>query len=105
MNNMDQAREWSTKAARQATRTVERASHTDPARTVHAVSQTFESSVAHGPTNATWRSLFMTLAGASLVSSLGLAIVGRKHQALLVGQWTPSLLIFALWGQTVKEQR
>jgi hypothetical protein len=45
---------------------------------------------------------FLWLAGASIATSLGLKIAGRKHDALFVGQWAPTFLILGLYNKLVK---
>ncbi len=46
--------------------------------------------------------LFMWAAGASIAVSLALKMQKRNHEALFVGQWAPTLLIFGLYNKMVK---
>lgn len=46
--------------------------------------------------------LFLWAAGASIVASLYLNSMDRKHDALFVGQWAPTLLILGLYNKLVK---
>lgn len=46
---------------------------------------------------------FLTLAGASIVGSLGLFIAGRERAAIFVGEWAPTFLILGLYNKLVKE--
>ena len=45
---------------------------------------------------------FLWAAGASIMGSLTLHILGRKHDAQFVGQWAPTLLILGLYNKIVK---
>ena len=45
---------------------------------------------------------FLWAAGASILGSLTLQILGRKHDAQFVGQWAPTLLILGLYNKIVK---
>ena len=45
---------------------------------------------------------FLWLAGASIAGSLTLKIMGRRHDALFVGQWAPTFLILGLYNKIVK---
>lgn len=46
--------------------------------------------------------LFLWAAGASIVGSLYLHSMDRKHDALFVGQWAPTFLILGLYNKIVK---
>lgn len=46
--------------------------------------------------------LFLWAAGGSMLCSLGLHMMGRKHDAILVGCWAPTLLILGLYNKIVK---
>ncbi len=46
--------------------------------------------------------LFLWAAGGSILLSLGLHVAGRRHDALLVGQWVPTFLILGLYNKLVK---
>ena len=45
---------------------------------------------------------FLWAAGASIATSLTLKVMGRKHDALFVGQWAPTFLILGLYNKLVK---
>ena len=45
---------------------------------------------------------FLWAAGASIVASLILKSQKRDHEALFVGNWVPTLLIFGLYNKMVK---
>src|SRR3954463_13862311 len=52
---------------------------------------------------ATLRSdLFLWAAGGSIATSLTLKIMGRRHDALFVGQWAPTFLLLGLYSKLVK---
>ncbi|MBV9402867.1 MAG: hypothetical protein JO018_03965 [Candidatus Eremiobacteraeota bacterium] len=74
------------------------------ASAAQSVSNPLEYGVAKEPVNSTWRTVLLGLAGASIVGSLLFQLMGRKHEALFVGEWAPTFLIIALWGQLVKAQ-
>jgi hypothetical protein len=57
----------------------------------------------HRSANALWRSFFIAAAGTAAFASLGMLLVGKKHESLFVGQWVPTLLVAALWGQVIKD--
>jgi len=49
--------------------------------------------------------VWLWLAGASIVASLGLQLMGSKkirQHSLFVGQWAPTLLILGLYNKVVK---
>ena len=48
--------------------------------------------------STTW----LSLAGASLVGSLGLKLLGRSHLSLFVGQLAPTFLIAGLYNKLTK---
>jgi hypothetical protein len=74
------------------------------ARKVRDTSEQVEHAVGkHRSANAVWRSFFMATAGAAAFLSISMLASGRKHESLFIGQWVPTLLITALWGQVVKE--
>lgn len=79
-----------------------KAATTPAGQTARQVTEQVEKVVADRPVNAVWRAAFVGASAAALVASLGLAAAKRKHEALFVGQWVPTLLITALWGQTVR---
>lgn len=45
---------------------------------------------------------FLWAAGASIVGSLTLKMMGRSHDAMFVGQWAPTFLILGLYNKLVK---
>jgi hypothetical protein len=53
-------------------------------------------------TSALPSTTWLTLAGASLVASLGLKLLGRQHLSLFVGQLTPTLLVLGLYNKLTK---
>lgn len=42
------------------------------------------------------------MALASIGLSLSLKLAGRKHDALVVGQWAPTFLLFGIYNNLVK---
>lgn len=46
---------------------------------------------------------FLWLAYGAIAVSLGLRLMGRKHDALFVGQWAPTFLIHGLYVKLVKQ--
>jgi hypothetical protein len=46
---------------------------------------------------------FLWAAMGSIAASLALKIVGRDKDALFVGQWAPTFLIFGLYNKLVKQ--
>jgi len=46
--------------------------------------------------------LFLWAAGASILTSLTLKILGRRHDALFVGQWTAPFLLLGIYNKIVK---
>lgn len=45
---------------------------------------------------------FLALAGCAVATSLGLLWSGRRHGALLVGQWVPSILLLGVYNKIAK---
>jgi len=81
-----------------ATDTATRMPHmTRPEHTEGTVARTIEQQTAKLPSD-----LFLWAAGASIVGSLALHCMGRKHDGLFVGQWAPTLLILGLYNKLVK---
>jgi hypothetical protein len=74
-------------------------------RTAASISESIERNDAQEPVNSTTRTLLLSAAGVSILGSLALNVMGRKHESLLVGEWVPTLLIIALWYQEVKDAR
>ncbi len=46
--------------------------------------------------------IFMWAAGASIATSLWLKLQKKDHEALFVGQWAPTLLLFGVYNKMVK---
>jgi hypothetical protein len=61
------------------------------------VAQAIEDQTAKLPSDA-----FLWAAGASIVASLALQVIGRKTQSAFVGQWVPTFLILGLYNKLVK---
>lgn len=45
---------------------------------------------------------FLWLATASICGSLALRVMGRRNDALFVGQWVPTFLLFGVYNKIVK---
>jgi len=45
---------------------------------------------------------FLWMAGASILTSLTLRMMGHKHDALFVGQWAPTFLLLGIYNKIVK---
>ncbi len=45
---------------------------------------------------------FLWAAGAVVIGSLALQATKRKHEALFVGEWVPTLLLLGLYNKLVK---
>ena len=78
------------------------AAATPSGKAARQMTERVESAVADRAVNAFWRAAFVGASVAAMLTSVGFAMAKRRHEALLVGQWVPTLLITALWGQTVK---
>lgn len=61
------------------------------------VARTIEHYTAQAPSD--W---FLWAAGASILGSLTLHVIGRKDDAQFVGHWAPTLLILGLYNKVVK---
>ena len=61
------------------------------------VAKTIEDQTAKLPSDT-----FLWLAGGSILCSLTLKAMGRRHDALFVGQWAPTFLILGLYNKIVK---
>jgi hypothetical protein len=72
-------------------------------RATRHVADRVERAVASRPENALWRTLWLMLAGAATLGSLGMYAARRKHESLYVSQWVPVLMMLALWGQIVRD--
>lgn len=72
--------------------------------TARGLSAPLERNLAQEPVNSTVRTLLLLAAGASIAGSLIMQMQDRKHEALFVGQWAPTLMIMALWYQVVKSR-
>ena len=99
MDVVDQVNDLADSAEKMA----RRAGQTDTGKAAIKISDRLERVVGAKPANAAWRGAFLALAGAATVTSLGFAAGGKKHEALFWGQWVPTLLIVALWGQVIKD--
>lgn len=72
-----------------------------PARHDHtegAVARTIEEQTAKLPSDT-----FLWAAGASMMASAGLQLMGNRHASVFVGQWAPTLLILGLYNKLVKQ--
>lgn len=49
--------------------------------------------------------LFLIAAGASILGSLALKLMGHRHSSLFVGQWAPTFLLVALYQKLTKEAK
>ena len=85
--------------------TVDTISGQSVSRAAASASNPMERTLSKEPANSTMRSVLMLATGAAIIGSMFLHLSERKHEALFVGQWAPTLLLIALWGQVVKEQR
>ena len=61
------------------------------------VAKTIEHQTAKLPSDT-----FLWMAGGSIATSLTLKMMGRDKDALLVGQWAPTVLILGLYNKLVK---
>jgi hypothetical protein len=61
------------------------------------VARTIEHYTAQAPSD--W---FLWAACGSIAASLTLQALGRKHDALFVGQWAPTFLVLGLYNKIVK---
>ena len=48
-------------------------------------------------------SLFLGAAIASILTSLGLKVAGKQHEALFVGQWAAPFLLLGIYNKMVKQ--
>lgn len=69
------------------------------------ISGNIERNVSPEPVNASIRTALLVAAGGAVAASLIMQMMDRKHEALFVGQWAPTLVSIALWYQIVKSQR
>jgi len=46
--------------------------------------------------------LFLWAAGGSIAASITMKLMGRKHDALFIGQWVPAFLVLGLYNKLVK---
>lgn len=72
-----------------------------PARYEHtegAVAKTIEEQTAKLPSDT-----FLWAAGASMMASATLQLMGNRHASVFVGQWAPTLLILGLYNKLVKQ--
>ena len=47
---------------------------------------------------------FLIAAGAAMTTSLALKCMGRKHDALFIGQWAAPMLLFGIYNKLVKQE-
>jgi len=71
--------------------------HEDRQHAEGTIARTIEQQTAKLPSD-----LFLWAAVASIAGSLYLHSMDRKHDALFVGQWAPTLLLFGLYNKVVK---
>ena len=69
------------------------------------ISESLERTLGDEPGSSTIRTALLAGAGLSILASLALQSTGRKHEALFVGQWPPTLIAIALWFQITKQQQ
>ena len=50
-------------------------------------------------------STFLFAAFGSIAISLTLKIMGRRHDALFVGQWAAPILLFGIYNKLVKQEK
>lgn len=46
--------------------------------------------------------IFLWASAAAMVTSLTLKVLGKKHDALFIGQWAAPLLLFGIYNKIVK---
>jgi hypothetical protein len=61
------------------------------------MARTIEEQTAKLPSDA-----FLWAAGAAILGSLTLQVMGRKEESNFIGQWVPTLLIIGLYNKIVK---
>jgi hypothetical protein len=69
----------------------------NPEKKEGPVARTIEEQTARLPSD-----LFLWAAGASMLTSLTLKIMGQKHTALFVGQWAAPFLLLGIYNKIVK---
>lgn len=47
--------------------------------------------------------IYLWAAGASIATSLTLKVMGRRHEALFVGQWVAPFLLLGVYNKLVKQ--
>jgi hypothetical protein len=82
----------------------EKVSRSRAGKAISKTSERVEGIVGSRSANSLWRSVFLTAAASAMVTSLGLLLVNKKHEGLFVGQWVPTLLLAALWGQLIQDR-
>ncbi|MDQ2680777.1 MAG: hypothetical protein M3Y21_07135 [Candidatus Eremiobacteraeota bacterium] len=90
------------KAANSTVGSIDQAANTPQGKLAADVSNTLEHRLAKEPSNSTLRTALMLGAGSVVIGSLAMHLAGRKHEALFLAQWVPTILLVALWGQVVK---
>ncbi|HET9029115.1 MAG TPA: hypothetical protein VFN49_02990 [Candidatus Aquilonibacter sp.] len=107
--SMYDSNDTATERARSATDaisgTIRNATDNSVGRTAQGISESNERNDSQEPMNSMMRTILLSAAGLSVLGSLAMNFMGRKHEALFVGQWAPTLLIIALWYQEVKDAR
>jgi hypothetical protein len=83
---------------------MERASSMTAGDIAERGSEPLERTLSNEPVNSLIRTVCLGAAGAAILGSLAMQMRGRKHEALFIGQWAPTLVSFALWYQIVKSQ-
>lgn len=53
-------------------------------------------------TSAIPSSLFLALAGGSVIGALALKLMGRNATAVFVGEWAPTFLLLGIYNKLVK---
>lgn len=79
-----------------------RAAKSPAGKSARELTERVERVLGDRSTNALMRATLLGASGLAMLLSLGFALGKRKHEALYIGQWVPTLLIVALWGQAVK---
>jgi hypothetical protein len=86
-----------------ATETMERMERTKPQadeakqHSEGVVARTIEEQTAKLPSD-----VFLWAAGASIIGSLTLKVMGKDHDALFVGQWAAPFLLLGVYNKIVK---
>ncbi len=65
--------------------------------TVHQAKSMMERQTAKLPVDS-----FMWAAGASIIGSLAMKLIGRDKDALFIGEWAPTFLLLGIMGKLTK---